>query len=314
MEDYPKTLNELEKRFSTETDCRSYLFFLRWPNGFICPRCGHNKAWEMKDGIFWCMSCSYKASITSGTIFERTRKPLKDWFRVIWWITSQKYGASAKGLQRMLGIGSYETAWTWLHKLRRAMVRQGRDRLAGEIEVDETFIGGEKHGGKRGRGAIGKTLVLIAAQREGKKLGRIRLRCIPNASAETLERGILDAIEPGSVIRTDGWLGYNRLEDLGYTHKIIKTDAVVGDNLLPACNMVTSLLKRWLGGTLQGAVSHEHLDYYLDEYTFRFNRRTSRYRGKLFYRLLQQAVITDGVTYNEIKRGIRGPKPVTYNF
>jgi transposase-like protein len=147
-----------------------YLYSLRWPDGFVCPRCGHKKAWKMSDALYWCTSCSYKASVTAGTVFERTRKPLTVWFRVIWWITSQKCGASAKGLQQIIGLGSYETAWTWLHKLRRAMVRQGRDRLCGVIEVDETFIGGEKHGGKRGRGASGKTLVLIAAQKDGKRL------------------------------------------------------------------------------------------------------------------------------------------------
>ena len=188
------------------------------------------------------------------------------------------------------------------------MVRQGRDRLSGIIEVDETFIGGEKHGGKRGRGASGKALVLIAAQKDGKRLGRIRLRRIPNASAESLELAVKEAIEPGSIVRTDGWGGYNDLSRVGYEHQVVRKDAVVGENLLPACNLVASLLKRWLGGTLQGAVSHEHLEYYLDEYMFRFNRRTSRYRGKLFYRLLQQAVITDVVTYDSIKLGVRGPK------
>lgn len=308
MEDYPKTLCELEKRFPSDEACRAYLYSLRWPDGFVCPRCGHKKAWEMSDDLYWCTSCSYKASVTAGTVFERTRKPLTVWFRVIWWITSQKYGASAKGLQQIIGLGSYETAWTWLHKLRRAMVRQGRDRLSGIIEVDETFIGGEKHGGKRGRGASGKALVLIAAQKDGKRLGRIRLRRIPNASAESLELAVKEAIEPGSIVRTDGWGGYNDLSGVGYEHQVVRKDAVVGENLLPACNLVASLLKRWLGGTLQGAVSHEHLEYYLDEYTFRFNRRTSRYRGKLFYRLLQQAVITDVVTYDSIKLGVRGPK------
>lgn len=308
MEDYPKTLSELEKRFNTEEACRSYLYALRWPNGFICPRCSHSEAWKMSDGLFRCKACSYKISITAGTIFEKTRKPLGVWFRVIWWTTSQKYGASAKGLQRMLGLGSYETAWTWLHKLRRAMVRRGRDRLSGIIEVDETFIGGEKQG-KRGRGAEGKSLVVIVAQKDNKKIGRIRLRRIPNASAESLERAIQDAVEPGSTVRTDGWLGYNGLSGLGYKHRIVRENAVIGENLLPRCNLVASLLKRWLGGTLQGAVSHEHLDYYLDEYTFRFNRRTSRHRGKLFYRLLQQAMVTNVVTYDNLKKGVRGLMP-----
>jgi transposase-like protein len=314
MGDYPKTLAEFEEGFSTEEACWHYLCELRWPDGFVCPRCGHRKAWIIDHGLQWCRSCDYKASVTAGTIFERTKKPLMVWFRVIWWVTGQKYGASAKGLQRMLGIGSYETAWTWLHKLRRAMVRQGRDRLSGNIEVDETFVGGVKHGGKRGRGASSKALILMIVQLDGKKLGRIRLKRIEDASAESLEEAIQDTVEPGSVIRTDGWTGYNQIGSRGYIHEVVRTDAEVGGNLLPACNLVASLMKRWLGGTLQGAVAHEHLEYYLDEFTFRFNRRTSRHRGKLFYRLLQQAVLTDAVTYETIKKNVRGRKPAHHNI
>jgi transposase-like protein len=228
------------------------------------------------------------------------------WFRAIWWVTSQKNGASAKGLQRILGLGSYETAWTWLHKLRRAMVRLGRDRLAGTIEVDETYVGGEKPG-KRGRGAEGKALVLIAAQKDGKRIGRIRLRRIRDASAGSLQPAITEAVEPGSMVRTDGWTGYNGLDQRGYAHEIAREKADVGENLLPSCNRVASLLKRWLLGTHQGAVSHEHLDYYLDEFTFRFNRRTSRYRGKLFYRLIQQAAAAEPVPYSALIKKVRGP-------
>jgi transposase-like protein len=312
MEDYPKTLSELERRFSTEKACREYLYQLRWPNGYRCPRCGHEKSWSLSDGLLGCASCGYKTSITAGTIFERTRKPLVLWFRVIWWVTSQKNGASAKGLQRALGFGSYETSWTWLHKLRRAMVRPNRDRLAGTVEVDETYIGGEKPG-KRGRGAAGKTLVAIAVELNGKRLGRIRLRRIADASAKSLKENILYAAEPGSHIRTDGWSGYAGLDSIGYGHTIVRSQGEIGENLLPACHRVASLLKRWLMGTHQGAVSHEHLDYYLDEYTFRFNRRTSRHRGKLFFRLLENAMVTPVKTYDQITLGIRGPKPKEHN-
>jgi transposase-like protein len=235
------------------------------------------------------------------------------WFRAIWWVTSQKNGASAKGLQRVLGLGSYETAWTWLHKLRRAMVRPGRDRLSGNIQVDEIYIGGEKPG-KRGRGAEGKALVVIAAQIDGRRIGRIRLTQVPDASAMSLEATIEKAVEPGSVVSTDGWGGYNNLGKLGYIHEIMRKEVDVGENLLPYCNRVASLLKRWLLGTHQGAVSHQHLDYYLDEYTFRFNRRTSRHRGKLFYRLLQQAVAVERTTYDRLICGIRGPKQKNRNI
>lgn len=308
MEDYPETLMELERRFSTEEACHRYLFSLRWPSGFRCPACDHDKAWTLKNGLHECQACGHKASITAGTVFEGTRKPLVLWFRAIWWVVSQKNGASALGLKRILGFGSYETAWTWLHKLRRAMVRPGRDRLTGTIQVDETYVGGKKSG-KRGRGAAGKTLVVIAAQEDGERTGRIRLRHVVDASGESLGRAVEEAVEPGAVVKTDAWKGYNELTTLGYEHEIIRKTADVGDNLLPLCHRQAGLLKRWLAGTHQGAVSHEHLDYYLDEYTFRFNRRTSRYRGKLFSRLLQNAVAIDPVKYHDIAIGVRGPRP-----
>ena len=313
MEAYPETLNEFEKQFSEIEACRDYLFRLRWPDGFRCPCCGNGKAWPVRQVLFECSKCGYQASVTAGTIFERTRKPLPMWFRMIWWVTSQKTGASALGLQRILGLGSYETAWTWLHKLRRAMVRPGRDRLFGIIEVDETYVGGKKPG-KRGRGAAGKALVIIAAQQKGEHIGRIRLKRVPDASGQSLEQAVQEGVEPGSTVRTDGWKGYNGLNSLGYVREIVRPSADVGANMLPLCNRVASLLKRWLVGTHQGAVSHEHLDYYLDEYTFRFNRRTSRYRGKLFYRLLQQAVVTEPVPYKQMVAHARDPKPKSRNI
>jgi transposase-like protein len=176
------------------------------------------------------------------------------------------------------------------------------------VEVDESYIGGKKTG-KRGRGAAGKTLVVIAAQLVGSRVGRIRLKKVPNASAKSLEDAVEQAIEPGSEIRTDGWNGYNGLNRLGYIHKIVREEADVGENMLPSCHRAAGLLKRWLLGTHQGAVSHEHLDYYLDEFTFRFNRRTSRHRGKLFYRLLQQAMVVDPVPLRCMVKQARGRKP-----
>jgi len=313
VEDYPTTLTELERRFSTEEACREYLFQLRWAEGFRCPVCGHSDAWKLKGDMFKCTACTHKTSVIAGTLFEGTRKSLVLWFRAIWWITSQKNGASALGLQHILGLGSYKTAWLWLHKLRRAMVRPGRDRISGTVQVDETYIGGEKTG-KRGRGAEGKTLVLIAAQEDGKITGRVRLKQIEDASAKSLELAIQEMVEPGTLVKTDGWKGYNGLESLGYKHRNVRETATVGDNLLPLCHRNASLIKRWLNGTHQGAVSHEHLGYYLDEYTFRFNRRTSRYRGKLFYRLLQNAVAIDTVPYKDITKGVRGVKTQKHNM
>jgi transposase-like protein len=300
MEDYPKNLEELESRFNTEQACRDYLFSLRWPDGYRCPRCGYTKAWTTKDNLFRCSSCEYKCSITSGTIFEGTRKSLTLWFRAIWWVTSQKNGASAKNIQRIFEFGSYKTAWVWLHKLRRAMIRPGRDRLSGVVEVDETYIGGKKPG-KRGRGAEGKSLVVVAVEDKGdNKIGRIRLSIIPDASSDSLTSFIKECVENKSTIRTDEWRGYSSLAAPIYSHEVVKSVD------LKIVHIIISLLKRWLLGTHQGAVSHEHLSYYLDEFVFRFNRRTSNHRGKLFYRLLQNAMEIEPTKYKEMIKNVRG--------
>ena len=298
MEDYPRNISELEARFSTEEACWAYLFRLRWPEGFRCPRCGGSKAWPFRSVRLECGDCGHQTSVTAGTIFQDTRKPLVLWFRTMWWVTSQKNGTSALGLRRVLGLGSYKTAWTWLHKLRRAMVRPGRDRLTGRIEVDETFVGGLEEG-VRGRQTETKALVIIAAQEDGAGIGRIRMRRIADASAASLESFIAENIEPGSVIHTDGWPGYGGVAAKGYVHQVtvLTGKKQSASELLPLVHLVASLLKRWLLGTHQGAVSREHLDYYLDEFIFRFNRRNSKSRGKLFYRLVQQAVAVEPVPY-----------------
>lgn len=314
MEDYPKTILEFESRFSTEDDCSRYLWKLRWPDGFLCPRCQGRKGWPVRTSLVQCGTCGYQASITSGTIFQGSRAPLTLWFRAIWWITTQKSGASALGLQRILGLGSYETAWSWLHKLRRAMVRPGRDRLRGTIEVDETYIGGLEEG-LSGRQIENKTLVVVAAQQAGKKIGRVRMKQIPDVSSASLQAFITASIEPGSTIVTDGWNGYSGLEALGYRHKVINLSKrrQSPSYLLPGVHRVVSLLKRWLMGTHQGAVSHDHLDYYINEFTFRFNRRTSTYRGKLFYRLIEQAVQTPPASYGKIIKHVRWLKRGKHN-
>ncbi len=294
MSDYPRTVVELRDWFASETACREYLQRLRWPDGVRCPDCASMKIWPMKPPFYRCSQCGYDFTITAGTLFADTHKPLRLWFEAIWYVTNQKLGASALGVQRVLGLGSYRTAWNWLHKLRRAMVRPGRDRLAGMVQTDETFIGGPQPG-KRGRGAAGKSLVLITAQADGRKIGRIRMARIADASAGSLESAVQQAVEPGTRIQTDGWPGYSGLKALGYKHQVIRPATELGENLLPWVNRVASLLKRWLLGTHQGAVRPAHLDYYLDEFTFRFNRRTSRSRGLLFYRLMQQAVALEPV-------------------
>ena len=306
--DYPQTILEFRERFATEQACEEYLVGLRWPDGFVCPQCGTTKAWGMKRGLYWCRSCGYQASITAGTLLHDTHKPLRIWFEAMWYVTNQKSGVSALGLQRVLGLGSYHTAWNWLHKLRRAMVRPGRDRLSGTVEVDEIFIGGERSG-KRGRGAEGKALIAIAAQKAQNGIGRIRMRPVADAAGESLEPAVWEMVEPGSIVRTDGWRGYNGLTELGYQHQVVNKQPDLGENLLPLVNRVASLLKRWLLGTHQGAVEHSHLESSLDEYPFRFNRRSSTSRGLLFYRLISQAIDLGPVLERELRARKSGQKP-----
>jgi len=316
MEDYPRTLAELEARFSSEEECRRYLANLRWPEGFRCPRCNGVKAWPIRQVLYQCSACGHQTSIIAGTIFEGTRKPLVVWFRAIWWVVSQKNGASALGLKRVLGLGSYQTAWSWLHKIRRAMVRPGRNPLFGRVEVDETYLGGLEEG-VRGRQTFKKALIVVAAEERGKKaIGRIRMLRIPDASAIRLRSFIVQAIDPGSTIVTDGWEGYSGLEAHGYSHevRIAKGGNESVTKLLPRVHRVVSLLKRRILGTHQGAISPEHLDYYLDEFTFRFNRRTSQHRGKLFYRLLEYAMQVDPIPYGKIIKNVRGPKKRNHNI
>ena len=315
MEDYPRTLGDLERRFLTEEACREYLARLRWPEGFRCPQCGNPKAWPVAK-LLECSQCGHQTSVTAGTIFQDTHKPLSLWFRAIWWVTVQKNGASALGLQRILGLGSYQTAWTWLHKLRRAMVRPGRDRLGGCVEVDEMYWGCREEG-SMGREHGQKTLLVIAAQEDGRKIGRIRMARVPDASADSLRSFLVGAIEPGSVVHTDGWAGYAGLKAQGYVHRATPQHRLgapgAEEDLLPRVHRVVSLLRRWLMGTHQGAISPEHMDGYLDEFTFRFNRRTSTSRGKLFYRLIQQAAAVEPVPYTAIIKEVRGPGRKKHN-
>jgi transposase-like protein len=310
VENYPKTLLELEERFATEEQCREYLVGLRWPEGFVCPICGGRKAWAADRGRFICTACRHQATVTAGTIFQDRRLPLRLWCRAIWQVTSQKNGASALGLQRVLGLGSYQTAWTVLHKLRRAMVRPGRDSLSGRVEVDETLVGGETPG-RKGRGVPSQAVVVIAAQEAGAGIGRIRLARVPDASADHLHRFVQGAVVPGSCVHTDGWKPYQGLDQLGFQHEVSKLKGQKKNaptESLPRVHLVASLLKRWLLGTHQGAIMPEHLDYYLDEFTFRFNRRTSASRGKLFYRLAQQAVQVPPVPYQMLVGGSSNSK------
>lgn len=285
-EDFPTTLMALEERFATEAACHDYLTALRWPEGFVCPACGSGNAGRMQRGLWHCRGCHRQTSVLAGTVFQDSHLPLTVWFRAMWHITSQKGGVSALGLQRVMGLGSYRSAWMMLHKLRRAMVRPGRERLHGLVEVDEAYWGAEEEG-VTGRHTETKALVGVAVELRGAGMGRIRLACLPDLATATLQRFLDYAVEPGSTVRTDGLPSYLGIQ--GYTHeRQIQKRQAAGEHLLPHVHRIISLLKRWLLGTHQGAVSHEHLDDYLAEFTFRFNRRLSASRGKLFYRLVQQ--------------------------
>lgn len=291
--DYPGTFEEFDERFHSEEACLDYITKLRWPDGFCCPTCGDlpDKPWLMQRALYLCRKCKRQTSVTAGTLFHGTHKPLRIWFHAIWFVTSQKYGASALGLQRVLGLGSYHTAWNWLHKLRRAMVRPGQDQLTGDVEVDETYLGGI---GKktRGRGAKRKSIVAIAAEIRGRGLGRIRLSIIPDVSSVSLHEFVTTHVAPGAEVHTDGWNGYNGLNKCGYEH-VVTNIASSGDPahvVMPRVHLIASLLDRWWLGIHQGAIRRSHLAYYLDEFTFRFNRRQSKARGLLFYRLMEQAV------------------------
>ena len=299
------TFDEFIKQFLTEKQCRDYLYRLRWPDGFVCPKCKQGtKAWPKGENLYECSKCGRQTSVIAGTIFQDTHKPLRNWFTAIWWVTTQKNGASAMGLQQILGLGSYKTAWTWLHKIRTAMVNPNRTKLSGTVEVDECYIGGEEHGGKRGRGTENKSIVAVGVEiLEGKnQMGRVRMMVVPDVSGESLVgKFVKGNVEPGSMVITDGWSGFSSLEASGYTRAVPKKfEAADPENLLPHVHMIVSLLKRWLLGTHQGAVQEMHLQAYLDEYVFRFNRRKSARRGLLFYRLLECAMHVPPTTLDDL--------------
>lgn len=302
MKLYPLNVIEFEEAFPTDRACFEYLCLMKWPDGFVCPFCQADEAWKLKRYIVRCTTCKKDTPVTAGTIFQDLHIPLRLVFQAMWYMVCQKQGVNAVSLQDILGVGSYRTTWSWLHKLRTAMVRPGRDLLSGTVEVDETFVGGE-HSGKRGRGAEGKELVLVAVEDHEKKgMGRIRLKTIPDASSSTLEKAVEALVDPGSTVRTDGWSGYSRLGEKGYHHIIVPhQESEPGDDPTPFVHRIASLLKRWLLGTHQGGQQSSHLHYYLDEFTFRFNRRKSSSRGLLFLRLVQQALAVEPAPLSTLK-------------
>lgn len=305
-QDYPRNFQEFLDWFADEDRCYAFLQRLRWREGFICPHCGAREGyWQASRGRRRCTACRKDTSVTAGTVLDKTRLPLRTWFFAMWYVVNQKTGVSALGLQRVLGLGSYETAWTWLHKLRRAMVRPGREMIGGPdaiVEIDETIIGGVRSG-QSGRHVGHKVIVVIAVETTENGAGRVRMARIPNMTKDTLTGFILDNVQRGSTVRTDGWVGYFDVGRYRYRHEVTNISAS-GDPanvVFPDVHRVASLLKRWLLGTHQGAVSKQQLDYYLDEFTFRFNRRNSKHRGMLFYRLIEGAVAIEPHPYKRVK-------------
>jgi transposase-like protein len=286
-----------------------YLDWLRWPAGPVCPACGHVASSTSVSGRVWrCSACTKRVSRTAGTIFQDTRTPLTVWFAAGWYMTADPGGVSALTMQKLLGLGSYQTAWAMLHRYRTAMVNPGRELLSGRVEVDETVLGGEQSG-PRGGGALGKTLVVIAVElAEPTGYGRARMSVIPDASAESLRPFLLATLEPGATVVTDGWSAYPpacRDWFIHDPHPVAGSGSQAHD-LLPAVHRVASLCKRWLLGTHQGRVEPEHLQSHLEEFCFRFNRRHSRARGMLFYRLLQNAAHAEPLTYRQL---VASPRP-----
>ena len=276
-----------EQMFSNEAQCEDYIIKVKYENGFICPQCKHNEYWKQTRRRLCCKSCRMKISLLKGTLFEQSNKPLVLWFRVIWSMIVQKNGMSALGLQRLMGFGSYPTAWTWLHKLRQISVLPERTKLSGIVEVDETLLGGKSEG-KRGRGAENKILVVIAVEVLKKGTGRVRLGVIKNASASSLTSFIEANIEKGSELLTDGWKSYKSIK--GYKHTIMENKETEAESILPNVHRIASLLKRWQLGTHQTYLTGSKAQNYLEEFTFRYNRRKSNSRGLLFERLMKQAI------------------------
>jgi len=279
--DFPKTAPEFEARFATEEDCRAYWIEARWGGKPACARCQSTRVWRERDGfLFECADCGHQTSLTSGTLLEKTRKPLKMWFRAVFEIAARRNGISAKDLQRIMGFGSYKTAWSWLHKLRAALVRPGREPLGPFVQIDEALVGG--------KGGPHKELVLVAAEANG----RVRLAHVENNDEGTLKRFADGQIAAGTHVVTDGLASYNS-ESLGKRphDMIVQTKQERRENdALQGCHWTISLLKRWLLGTHGGAVRDKHLQAYLDEFAFRHNRRKTNGVGRIAARVIDNLV------------------------
>jgi transposase-like protein len=306
MANYPSTLEEFEEMFSTEAACVEYLCKVRWPGGFVCGRCGGKQSWMMSRGLHRCSACDFQTSVTAGTIFQGTRKGLKSWFQAIWNVTTRPDGVSAMEIQRLLGLGSYHTAWTWMHKLRRAMVQPDRDMLGGTVVVDQAYLSGEKPQQAHAISAS-RPLIFVAAQDIRGRIGRIVLCRVADRKASSLQSTIRKTVALDAIVLTDDSPAYQGLRLYGYRHKPVQFGLTgVRMGLLPIVARVIDELRKFLAATPHGAVRASHLDYYLDEFSFRFNNKRLRSPGKLFHRLLVQAVAIDPIGGDEISGGGEG--------
>ena len=309
---FPKTLRQFQSDFATEEACQRYLAACRWPDGFHCPRCGHEKAYELvKQRRQQCAKCRYQASLTSGTVLHRTQIPLTHWFWTTYLMTTKR-GVSALLLQRQLGLPCYETAWVMLHKLRRAMVNASREPLRGEVEVDDTWIGGDQAGlrGSRQLKDRRAALVLVAVEKRGRASGRARMSVIPDFKAATIMKFLTQNVAPGSIIYTDGLKSFAGLLEAGFKHVIrnqpIRTELRRGvKSAVPLADRAIGNLQQWLIGTYHG-VSKAHLQVYLDEFVFRHNRRKTP--AAAFQTLLGLGTGRRSTTYDQI-RGARDLNP-----
>jgi len=284
--EHPKNYRELVSYFADQASCLEYLASIRWPDGFICPACKGKDHWRSKRLLWICSSCEFQASVLAGTLFQDTKLPINVWFQMIWWFMGQKNGANALSLQRNFGIGSYRTAWRLLGKLRSCAVSPTRTQLSGEVEVDEVFLGGVNN----------KEIIGVAAEKRGRATGRIRLKHLKSREASEIQGFILGAIEPGAKIISDRHKSYVTIVGKGYAHAPQKKpyiwEEVDGndDRLLPRLHRVAALMKRWYLGTYHGGMSMKEIQPYLDEFVFRFNRRTSGSRGLIFHRMVEAAL------------------------
>lgn len=293
---FPSSLAEFVARFPDDRACEAVL--RRWKYGgagFRCPRCGGSASWWLRSRLLdECRGCGRQVSLTAGTVLHGTRKGLAKWFLAIYLFVSSKQGISALELQREIGLRSHQTAWAWLHKLRRAVGEREKSKLSGAVEADETWQGGTDHG-RPGRPVAGEGKQLVAAAIEvaggdGRRWGRVRLEVVPNGSAASLAGFLASHVQPGATLHTDAWASYvGPARALGFDHRPVNVSksADRAHELLPAVHRVFSLLHRVLGATHQGAVQPKHLQAYLGEFEFRFNRRGSKSRGLLFQRALE---------------------------